>query len=101
MTCCVDGGIAIHNPRRQHLPIKMMHLEFPPEYVFVAFTQLLQAVREGSLDFVSDYTGAGLTEPGSSSAPGETSLNASRFAVMGDYGNNVNVYDSRTLIVQH
>ena len=39
VTCCVDGGVAIHNARRQHLPIKMMHLEFPPEFVHVAFSQ--------------------------------------------------------------
>lgn len=38
VSCCVDGGVAIHNPKRQHLPIKMMHLEFPPEFVHVAFT---------------------------------------------------------------
>ena len=38
ITCCADGGVAIHNARRQHLPIKMMHLEFPPEFVHVAFS---------------------------------------------------------------
>lgn len=55
VSCCVDGGVAIHNPRRQHLPIKMLHLEFPPEHVHVAFTQNV-AGRDGH-DFVSDYSG--------------------------------------------
>lgn len=38
VTCCVDGGVAIHSPKRQHQAIKMMHLEFPPEFVHVAFS---------------------------------------------------------------
>jgi hypothetical protein len=42
VTCCVDGSVAIHNPRRQHLPVKMLHLEFPPEFVHVAFSTLLE-----------------------------------------------------------
>ena len=61
----------------------MLHLEFPPEFVHVAFTQLL-----GSNDFVSDN---------STGEPQETS----KFAVMGDYGNNINIYDSLTFIVVH
>lgn len=80
----MDGGIAIHNPKRQHLPIKMLHLEFPPEHVHVAFTTL----PPSTTDFVSDSGELALAEP-------------SRFAVMGDYGNCVNVYDARTFIVQH
>ena len=39
VTCCEDGSVAVHNAARQHLPTKMMHLEFPPKYVHVAFTQ--------------------------------------------------------------
>jgi len=57
VSCCVDGGVAIHNPRRQHLPIKMLHLELPPEFVHVAFTQILQSLAAGSHDFVSDFSG--------------------------------------------
>jgi WD40 repeat protein len=30
VTCCEDGSIALHNAFRQHLPIKMFHLEFAP-----------------------------------------------------------------------
>lgn len=61
----------------------MLHLEFPPEHVHVAFTNLV-----GSTDFVSDYSQGEPTE-------------SSRFAVMGDYGNCINIYDSRSLIVAH
>jgi WD40 repeat protein len=43
----------------------MLHLEFPPEHVHVAFTNLV-----GSTDFVSDYSQGEPTE-------------SSRFAVMG------------------
>jgi len=38
IACCADGSVAIHNAARQHLPIKMMHLELPPEFVHVAFS---------------------------------------------------------------
>ena len=81
VTCCSDGGVAIHNPRRQHLPIKMLHLEYPPEHVHVAFTQA------PAPDFL-------VTES-------DSSQSESKFAVMGDYGNHVNVYDARTFILAH
>jgi hypothetical protein len=42
VTCCEDGSVSIHNARRQHLPTKMMHLEFPPQFVHVAFSQLIK-----------------------------------------------------------
>jgi hypothetical protein len=38
VTVAEDGAVAIHNARRQHLPVKMMHLEFAPEFVHVAFS---------------------------------------------------------------
>ena len=38
VTCCVDGGVALHNAKHQHLPTKMMNLEFAPEFVHVAFS---------------------------------------------------------------
>jgi hypothetical protein len=90
VSCCVDGGVALHNPRRQHLPIKMLHVEFPPEFVHVAFTQPSQLKASGE-DFVSDISGADLSEAGLQS----------RFAIMGDYGNCVNIYDSQTFILSH
>ena len=37
VTCCEDGSVALHNANRQHLPTKMMHLEFPPAFVHIAF----------------------------------------------------------------
>ena len=30
ISCCIDGSVTLHNVLRQHLPVKMMHLEFPP-----------------------------------------------------------------------
>jgi WD40 repeat protein len=90
VSCCVDGGVAIHNPKRQHLPIKMIHLDFPPEFVHVAFSAIVNQGRgDASLDFVSDFSSGG--EP----------VEQGRFAVMGDYGNSINLYDSSTLIVSH
>ena len=87
VSCCVDGGVALHNPRRQHLPIKMLHVEFPPEFVHVAFSQPTQVKNLGEReDFVSDISGGGLDQ--------NQSDHATRFAVMGDYGNCVNIYDS-------
>jgi WD40 repeat protein len=38
VTCSDDGSVALHNASRQHLPTKMMHLEFPPKFVHVAFS---------------------------------------------------------------
>ena len=38
VTCCVDGSVALHNARRQHLPTKILNLEFAPEFVHVAFS---------------------------------------------------------------
>ena len=38
VTCCIDGGVALHNAHHQHLPTKMMNLEFQPEFVHVAFS---------------------------------------------------------------
>jgi hypothetical protein len=38
VTVAEDGAVALHNARRQHLPVKMMHLEFAPEFVHVAFS---------------------------------------------------------------
>lgn len=39
VTCCEDGSVALHNARRQHLPTKVLNLEFAPEFVHVAFSQ--------------------------------------------------------------
>jgi hypothetical protein len=88
VTCCKDGGIAIHNAKRQHLPTKMLHLEFPPEFVHVAFTTPynVSQVSEGHEE---------------NQDPNETVIRESRFAVMGEYGNNVNIYDSNSFIVRN
>ena len=39
VTCCEDGNVALHNARRQHLPTKMLNMEFLPEFVHVTFSQ--------------------------------------------------------------
>jgi WD40 repeat protein len=72
VTCCVDGSIAIHNALRQHLPTKMIHLEFPPENVHVAFTR------------------------------GDLSTDQSHmFAIMGEHGNSVKVLEQDTFVSKH
>ena len=72
VTCCKDGSVSIHNAARQHLPIKMMHLELPPEFVHVAFTERT------------------ITDPDNL---------LQRFAVMGEYGNNVIIYDTDSFMI--
>jgi WD40 repeat protein len=43
IACCIDGAISIHNALRQHLPVKMMNLQLPPEFVFVAITDRIMS----------------------------------------------------------
>jgi hypothetical protein len=50
----------------------MLHLEFPPEFVHVAFSTFLEQEQNNEL-----------------------------FAVMGDYGNNINIYDAKSFIVSY
>jgi len=45
VTCCEDGSVSIHNARRQHLPTKVMKLEFIPEFVHVAFSPITRSNR--------------------------------------------------------
>lgn len=73
IACCQDGSVSIHNATRQHLPIKMMHLELPPEFVQVAFSEQV---------------------------PGEDE-SAQKFAIMGEYGNNIVIYDTESFLIQH
>jgi WD repeat-containing protein 90 len=44
VTCCIDGSVALHNVHRQHLPTKMMHLEFPPAYIHVSFSPAMRHI---------------------------------------------------------
>ena len=67
----------------------MLHVEFPPEFVHVSFTQAISQRGVGE-DFVSDI-----------SAEEQFVANDGRFAVMGDYGNCINIYDSQTFILSH
>jgi len=52
----------------------MMHLELPPEFVHVAFSERIA---------------------------GETDDAYQKFAVMGEYGNNVVIYDTDSFLIQH
>lgn len=61
-----------------------MHLEFPPEFVHVAFSLNLQGISSNYDDQSEDG-----------------SQQDQMFAIMGEYGNNVNVYDTNSFIVRH
>lgn len=50
VTVCENGSVALHNARRQHLPTKMLNLEFPPEFVHVAFSTPMARKRKNALD---------------------------------------------------
>jgi len=71
IACCQDGSVSIHNSLRQHLPIKMMHLQMPPEFVHVSFSERTH---------------------------GDDDVNQ-KFAVMGEYGNNVVIYDTESFLI--
>ena len=46
VTCCVNGSVALHNARRQHLPTKILNLEFAPEFVFVTFSSPIMRQKQ-------------------------------------------------------
>ena len=50
VTCCEDGSVALHNANRQHLPTKIMNLEFQPEFVHVAFSSPIARQRFNALN---------------------------------------------------
>ena len=75
IACCKDGSVSIHNAARQHLPVKMMQLAQPPEFVHVAFTESLPQDPDP--------------------------LRNQRFAVMGENGNNIIAYDTESFLIQH
>ena len=74
VACCSDGSVSIHNAARHHLPIKMLHLELPPEFVHVAFTE------------------RSISDP---------NFADQKFALMGEYGNNINIYDTESFVIHH
>lgn len=45
VTCCEDGSVSLHNARRQHLPVKLITTQFPPEFVHVAFSPITRTNR--------------------------------------------------------
>ena len=44
VTCCEDGSIALHDARKQHYPTKMMHLEYAPRHIHIAFSPVIKKV---------------------------------------------------------
>jgi hypothetical protein len=42
VTVCQNGSVALHNASRQHLPVKLMALEFAPQYTHVAFSAIVE-----------------------------------------------------------
>lgn len=74
VACAKNGQVSIHNASRQHLPVKMLHLEIPPEFVYVTFTE--KTIRDPNC-----YD--------------------QKFALMGETGNNVNIYDTEAFMIQN
>jgi len=72
VACCVDGSVSIHNAARAHLPVKMLHLEMAPEFAFVAFTERVAS---------------------------DPQCYEQKFALMGESGNNVNIYDTESFMI--
>jgi WD40 repeat protein len=117
VTCCEDGSFAIHNARRQHLPTKMMHLDFPPQHVHVAFSPVIVRQKmmlrhtKNQLEINEDnfdrndskesehHESEHLTE----ALEGEEIQNyyETMFAVMGEYGNSVMIYSSDSIVLRH
>lgn len=131
VTCCEDGSVSIHNARRQHLPVKMMKIDFPPEFVHVAFSPIVRStglkILRRNTHHVNAYQnihldddeseGEGEGEDRSLQSPGAENFNASNsaadllhttvmhseslFAIMGDHGNNVCVHDTESIILRN
>jgi hypothetical protein len=45
IACCLDGSVSFHNANRQHLPMKKLILDFPPENVHVAFSPITRSKK--------------------------------------------------------
>ena len=125
VTCCENGSVALHNARRQHLPTKVLSMEFAPEFVHVAFSTPI--VRPKPVNAFNrniqarDLNGMGgagsQTESISAMSNGEMEGEAedidlgedgeelvimdSLFAVMGEYGNNLMIYSAESIVLKH
>ena len=118
VTCCVDGSVALHNANRQHLPTKVLNLEFQPEFVHIAFSSPIEKRR---LNFVnqakhhfnmSDASQSGMdpseqndsyrmSELHEDAVPQEIVTHEALFGIMGEYGNNIMIYSSDSIILKH
>lgn len=78
VTVCEDGSIALHNAQRQHLPTKMMHLEFPPQHVHVAFGPAMRLSHSEDDHFMASF-----------------------FGVVGEHGNCLMIYDSQSVALRN
>jgi WD40 repeat protein len=55
VACSEDGSTSLHNANRQHLPTKMMHLEFPPKHIHIAFSPLISKQKIRVADQTDTY----------------------------------------------
>lgn len=116
VTCCEDGSVALHNARRQHLPTKMMHLEFVPKYIHVAFSPISRRTTAKiykQQDHVVDLSidrqlelneeNQNYSNMDASERTNEETylVSESFFGIMGEYGNNLMVYDTESIILKH
>ena len=119
VTCCEDGSVALHNARRQHLPTKVMNLEFAPEFVHVAFSSPIARPRQNAFNRniqLRDLNnmGGGSTDSASViedptredqsdalSVNEEVIIMEALFGIMGEYGNNLMIYSSDSIILKH
>lgn len=74
VACCKDGRVSIHNASRQHLPVKQFKLNNPPENAFVRFTEHIAS---------------------------DPHCEDQLFAVMGETGNSVMIYDTDSFMLQN
>jgi WD40 repeat protein len=118
VTCCIDGGVALHNAHHQHLPTKMMNLEFQPEFVHVAFSPKITKQKINYFNKVNKIGELGMeseerdayADPDQQSQSDDpsflvqeavTEVHDSLFAIMGEYGNNIMIYSSDSVILKH
>lgn len=123
VSCCQDGSVSLHNAHRQHLPTKMMHLEFPPQHVHIAFSPLLNKTQYRMVRTQNEVATNELDDEMSENIDHSNNVMTNRedddeeqtnsevvqayqqaesmFAIMGEYGNNILVYDTESIILKH
>ena len=126
VTCCEDGNVALHNAKRQHLPTKVINLQFPPEFVHVCFSSAFTRPRQATNAFNRPIQAQELNNMGGASTNSEEdhlqmddddqdannfSNNEfgeedfvfvdSLFGLVGEYGNCLMIYSSDSIVLRH